>query len=788
MPNFREIVTEIKSKISCVDFAKRNGLSIKYAGDRCVSPLRHGASNSTSFVVNDQHWYDFGAGQGGDVIDLAALLLYDGDKGKAIRELSKIAGIKTGNYEWVKFTQNLCAEIQMYHEALLPDDRTYLRRRGITDETINRIKIGRTKNGRLCFPYWKNGYICYYATRAMPGGAYPDSKYMKMNTKQNPMCDHTIWGLHTVDRANDTLVIAEGAFDALSFDQEGYPVISAITGHFSADQLPTALSIAKQFKNVFLVYDNDAITKAGEKFTIKMVKILTENRIPCTVGSVPPTYKDISEYYADGGKLSDVISQATDGITFLALHITDTDEFETFAQRVCRYMSKPSVELFFKEVAKTDTFDPDWLKALCAECKKAPPDDVVAKEILAKHKLLYNPSVSFFEYNGRFWDKQPDQAVEKYIKLALGTYATGQRLSSIIRLIKAQVVTTQLFNMNPVMNFINGTLELTDTEPYYIFREHRDTDYCTYVLQYPYVPSIKSKEWDAFIESVTDGDSKRASFLQEYAGYVMFPDNRLQKCACLVGSGANGKSIYFNTLSQVFGSENVTTITMSKLSQDFQAVHLLGSMLNISSENKSDVYGAEEVFKQVVAGDDVFACYKGKDYIKFKPRCKMILSLNNYPKITDRSDGFTRRLAFVEFPLKFVEYPQAENERPLDRSLEDKFKPNEQLTRIFNWVLDGYLMVRRCGYLTETDEQGRVLDEFKEESDPTIIFAKEVEIKQRVTNAQLYDLYKYWCIDNGYKPESRNTVVKAVAKHLREYRHDVKPFTSNGTRGFEPQF
>ena len=177
MKDFKTIAQEIKSRISCVEYARQNGLSIYKSGDRCASPLRPGATNQTSFWVFDEHWYDWGGGCGGDVIDLAAHLNFNGDKGKAIRELAKSIGIEVDapqSAEWIEATQRLCNEIQHYHEKLTPEDRDYLHKRKITDETIDRIKIGRTDNGRLCFPYWKNGYICYYATRAMPGGAFPD--------------------------------------------------------------------------------------------------------------------------------------------------------------------------------------------------------------------------------------------------------------------------------------------------------------------------------------------------------------------------------------------------------------------------------------------------------------------------------------------------------------------------------------------------------------------------------------------------------------------------------------
>lgn len=780
-------LSAIKERITCVEFAQRNGLPISRSGDRCASPLRPGAKNKTSFVVSNDHWYDFGGGNGGDVIDFAALLLYQGDKGKAIRELAKITGVDTGNVntsEWVDYTQNLCKEIQYYHEHLTEEDREYLHRRRISDETIDRIKLGRTNNGRLCFPYWKNGYICYYATRFLPGGAYPDRKYMKMAT--DDFNDHTVWGLHTIDRneKRDLLVIAEGAFDALSFEQQGYAVISAITGHFSKEQLPTALSIARSFKKVFLVYDNDVESGAGEKFTIKMARILIENRIPCVVGTVPVPYKDISEYYADGGNLSAVIASGVDGIPFIANKIEDLKAFEDFARKVCRFMSKPSVDLFFKAVEKgNNSFPAEWLKSLCKDCKSAPMDKEIADEITRDKRLLYNERISFFEYNGRFWVSRTDTEISAYISAALGPYATGPRISSILKVIKSAVVTDKIFNDQPVINFINGALEI---EPEIKFREHRETDLCTYCLDYPYVPYIASPEWRNFLNSVTDYDDKKICLLQELSGYVLFPDNRLQKCAVLIGSGANGKSVFLNVLTKIFGSQNVSNVEMSSLSQDFQVIQLMNSMLNISAETRTNVAGAESKFKQITAGDEISACYKGKDYITFRPRAKMFLACNEYVKSSDTTEGWTRRFCFVNFPMKFVEIPNPEHpeERPIDRDIESRLTQREQLSAIFNWVLEGYVMLKNCGYFSEPDDQKQITEEFKELSNPILEFAKEVHIASNMPNSQLYCCYRDWCETTGHNPLARNTFLKRIAKAFEEYRNDIEPYRNTKERGY----
>ena len=780
-------ISQIKDRISCVEFAMQNNLPISKAGDRCISPFRAGATNKTSFIVYDDFFFDFGSGEGGDVIDFAAKLLFKEDKGKAINHLAKITGANiesSQSQSWVKYTQNLCNKIQTYHERLTAEDREYLYKRGINDDTINRNKIGRTPEGRLIVPYWKNGYVCYYATRYLPGGKYPEQKYKKMPI--DDYNEHTVWGLHTLDRDpnRNLLVIAEGAFDALSFEQEGYSVISAITGHFSREQLPTALSIARSFKKVLLVFDNDVITRAGEKFTIKMAKILTEKSIPCVIGSVPVTYKDISEFYADKGNLADVIADAADGTEFLATKITDRNEFNTFARKVCRYMTKPDVDMFFKSVGKSTNFDPEWLKALCKDCKTAPLDKAIAEEVTEKYRLLYNEKISFFRYNGTYWTSKTDTEISSYIADALGPYATGPKITSILKVIKSAVVTNKLFNVNPVINFINGTLEI---EPEIKFREHRHEDCCTYCLDYPYNPTAHSNEWISFLDTVTNHDDKKICLLQELSGYVLFPDNRLQKCAVLIGSGANGKSVFLNVLTKIFGSANVSNVEMSSLSQDFQVIQLMNSMLNISAETRTNVAGAESKFKQITAGDEISACYKGKDYITFRPRAKMFLACNEYVKSSDTTEGWTRRFCFIDFPMHFVEIPNPDNpeELPIDRDIETRLTSTENLSAIFNWVLQGYIMLRNCGYFTEPDDQKAINEEFKELSNPLIEFAKELYIGTSMNNNKLYLRYKTWCDETGHNPLARNTFQKRIAKAFKEYRSDLEPYKTKSERGYQ---
>ena len=337
--------------------------------------------------------------------------------------------------------------------------------------------------------------------------------------------------------------------------------------------------------------------------------------------------------------------------------------------------------------------------------------------------------------------------------------------------------------MQPVINFINGTLEI---EPTINFREHRETDYCTYCLDYPYDKSAHSNEWDTFLQSVTDYDDKKVCLLQELSGYVLFPDNRLQKCAVLIGSGANGKSVFLNILTRIFGSMNVSNVEMSSLAQDFQAIQLMNSMLNISAETRTNVTGAESRFKQIVAGDEISACYKGKDYINFRPRAKMFLACNEYVKSSDTTEGWTRRFCFVNFPMHFVDMPNPNNpeEREIDRDIESRLSSQENLSGIFNWVLQGYIMLKQCGYFSEPEDQKLITEEFKELSNPLIEFAKELHIDGEVSSSQLYTNYKNWCDEAGHHALARNSFLKRIAKAFSEYRNEIEPYRNTKERGY----
>lgn len=774
-------IDEIKRKITVLDYARGVlGLPVRKSGDRCCS--LSGGANATALVIRDDFFFDFKLGQGGDVIDLCAIARHDGDRGAAIREL---AG-DSSSAEWKAYTQNLCNAVAKWHSQMTDTQFKYLRRRKIYKETADKLRIG-FDGARLVIPYYKNGYVAYYVTRELDGTG---PKYKK--AKLDGLNENIPWGLDTLlfnsqadtrppsadtstcpegRLAHKHIVITEGVFDAISFYQEGYRVLSPMGGHFNRDALKQVIGICQnETEPVFLCFDSD---EAGSRFQMQMAKTLFKHKVNFLCGELPGGVKDISDYYADNGDLQRLIDTAQNGLELMCERITDKDEFKKFVFDVARFVEKSDLVGLFDLVS----FPKAWLTEVKKQALAPPPEDMIVKEVIAKKRLKYSEALGFYEYAHGVWEQRYDTEIIGYIADSYGHYRTGSRVSAVLKLLKSEVVSTELFNQKPIFNFKNGTLELETG----VFREHRESDLSSIQVAYDYEKEAYSSPWMQFIEDVCEGDDRKMCLLQEIAGYVLFSDNSMQKCFFLMGEGSNGKSVFLDVLSSVYGEQNVTTIEMSSLMEPFQRIYLASSLLNISSETKSDVRGSESIFKQIVVGDAINGCHKGKDFLTFRPRAKLIASFNRYIKSNDSSTGFMRRIVFISFNARFEVEPK-QGERRADINLPQKLKG--ELPAIFNWAYAGYKILRDCKRFTETDDHREMMSAFVKITNPLTVFIEEAELKGRVFKKELYARYREWCREAGHEPMSNTRFTQDVRHTLRQMQIDFNESIYVGSRCF----
>ena len=581
---------KVKQRLTCIEYLARQGIHIK-SGGRCVSPLRPDATNPTSFYCEDDFWYDHGAGMGGDVIDLAALLQYDGDKGAAVRALARELGIRADheNDTWRADIQNLCNRTAAYHQALTPEHYQYLAERGLSREDVERNMIGVVTDGylrgRLFLPYFKNGAVMYYATRALPGSAFEENKYMKASLGECASYSHVPWGLQTLNRHSDILIISEGYFDALAWEKEGYAVLSPITGNYSKAQWPEVISACHMFKKVLVIFDNDAISHAGDGFTARTAQKLFQARIPFLVSHTPEGIKDVNDYYTGGGSLQALIDTAEDGLRYMAAQCTDPTALKDFIMSINRYTDSTAIASALFQPILEERFAPAVLKSIQKAAESAPTESMIADEIISKHQIMHVNNVGFYEWNGKVWQSIPDLLVEHYADTTYGKrFTTANRVKAVKNLLKSRAICDVVFDRNPVLTFQNGTLEIETGN----FRTFSQADYCSIIMDYDYDPDAQCEQWEKFIEDVTHSDDWRQDVLRFIPGYVLFNDCRHQKVFILTGSGGNGKSVYLEIIQKLFGDKNVTHVEPTGLTDSFQRIRLKDSLLNIGSDINSD--------------------------------------------------------------------------------------------------------------------------------------------------------------------------------------------------------
>ena len=789
-----DYISQIKAKVTCTEYLLSKGVVIG-RNNRCVSPLREGAKNPTSFLVQDDHWYDFGSGQGGDVIDLAAQMEYGGDIGRAVRGLASQLHIimpqKTNNTAWKNEIQKLCNRTAYYQTQLTQSDYDYLEGRGLSKDDIKRLKIGRVTDGylkgRLFLPYFKNGYVCYYATRALPGSTYPDSKYMKASMNECQYYENVPWGLWTLSRnsTHDMLVISEGYFDAVAWEVSGYPVLSPITGRFSREQWPSVLDACRMFKKVLIIFDNDRITHAGDRFTESTALTLFQNHIPFMVGHTPddPDIKDVSDYFQKYGEVESLIDTATDGLQFFADRCKSAEELFDFLTKINRFT--PSVRLASVIASQEGKYSKVEIASIKRGVEKAPIESIIVDEIIDKHHMIYIDQVGFYEWDGRIWKKQPDSMIRNYADTQYGKiFATAQRVNNVCQLLKARSIRDVVFDRNPVITFQNGTLEINTG----VFRNFNPTDYCSIMMNYEYDAKAECPKWQHFITDVTAENPIREEILQYIAGYILFPTCKHQKVFILTGSGGNGKSVYLEIIQKLFGDDNVTHVEPTGLAQEFQRIRLKDSLMNIGTDINSNFSNGEirEWLLKIADGTSVQACYKGMNHIDFIPRCKLIYATNTIPT-AEVAAGLNRRMLFVDFPCKYVEYPDPKDPLQKPRDIDLIPKLLEELPGIFNWAYRGFQSLTEPGNFTDAPEQAEFMKQFEQSSNPIAIFVEDTPYGGEVSRSKVYDDYRTWCEATGHKPLARERFLprfrEALGTRLTgEYR---KRINGENVRCFE---
>ncbi len=269
-------------------------------------------------------------------------------------------------------------------------------------------------------------------------------------------------------------------------------------------------------------------------------------------------------------------------------------------------------------------------------------------------------------------------------------------------------------------------------------------------------------KWLAYLDRVLEGDQERIDILQEWAGYLLTPDTGQQCFFILEGDGGNGKSVSEAGLTAMLGIDNVANVPLEVFGVRFQLTHTLGKLANFCGDAGEIDKVAEGHVKAFTSGNRMNFDRKGEAPIDATPTARLMVSCNNVPRFSDRTDGIWRRMVLVPFRTKIQPH-----ERIIGMDKREWWEASGELPAIFNWALLGLARLREQKRFTVSRVAEEAKENFREEFNPARAFLKEsceVSSTGMVVASMLYRIYCDWIKENGHRPLSEKQFGREVSR------------------------
>lgn len=371
-------------------------------------------------------------------------------------------------------------------------------------------------------------------------------------------------------------------------------------------------------------------------------------------------------------------------------------------------------------------------------------------------------------YNGAFWVEVDKEAFQKFLgeaseKMGVSVFSTRfyQFREQLFKqfLATAYLPTPQGTSDTVLINLLNGTFEISPAGTR--LKPFNRSDFITYQLPFEYNPKAEAPLFKSYLDRVLP-DIERQRVLAEYLGFIFIKHGsstlKEEKALILYGTGANGKSVFFEIVNALLGTENVSSFSLQSLTNDngYFRAKLANKLVNYASEINGNLEAS--VFKQLVSGEPVEARLPyGQPFI-LKQYAKLIFNCNELPKDVEHTNAYFRRFLIIPFD---VTIPEAEQ----DKNLHIKIIESE-LAGVFNWVLDGLNRLLQQKRFSDCEAARQAVESYKLESNSVQMFLNENDYRSSPTDYKLikdlYTSYRSFCLEDGMTPFKKTNFIKQL--------------------------
>lgn len=371
-------------------------------------------------------------------------------------------------------------------------------------------------------------------------------------------------------------------------------------------------------------------------------------------------------------------------------------------------------------------------------------------------------------YNGTFWAEIDKETFQKFLGEAseqMGVAKFSARFYQFREQLFKQFLATAYLptpesNKDTVLiNLQNGTFEISGQGTN--LRPFDRSDFITYQLPFEYNPQAKAPIFEAYLNKVLP-DKERQKVLAEYLGYVFIKHGsmlKLEAALILYGTGANGKSVFFEIVNALLGRNNTSSYSLQELTDNtgYYRAMIANKLINYASEINGKLEA--DMFKRMVSGEIIPARLPYGKPMQLTQYAKFIFNCNELPKDVEHTNAYFRRWLIIPFD---VTIPKAEQDSELHTKIIEV-----ELSGVFNWVLEGLNRLLKQKRFSECEAAQKAVEQYRIESDSVQMFLSEHEYKVSATKEiplkDVFSEYRNYCIESGFKACS----VRTLADRLR---------------------
>ncbi|MFD8318899.1 phage/plasmid primase, P4 family [Kitasatospora purpeofusca] len=592
------------------------------------------------------------------------------------------------------------------------------------------------------------------------------------------------WAFFSAGRPDGPVIIAEGLSDPLTIVAHGYDSIGIRGASLaSTPEVIAELAAGLAGRVVLVVGDGD---DAGRRFVAALAEALEDVRVlPALPEDTDMTDLREADPAAFRSRLDAAVASA-------------------------RPWEPPAAELVGNPTSEPPALRLDPVEAVDAYREAAQSygaSDIVNAHALVRYMrggIKYAPGLGFHVFDGRKWVRDEvlvrqaahdlgaalvetlaeekralrvkveasvapadvDAAYEKAVsalpllKAAKG-FTMTQRIDALIRELASvrgvHCDVDEFDNRPELVSFANGTVNLRTGE----LRPHAAADMLTKALPWNYNPEAKCPRWLRFMGEIFPTEPLMPDYMRRLTGYGITGSTAEQCFAVLIGRGANGKSVFLDTLTYVFGDLSETTRfeTFEDRGNSIPAdlAALRGSRMVMASEGEAGKPMSESVLKRATGSDKLTARFMRENFFTYQPTFLLWLASNHTPAFRSQDEGLWRRVKLIKFDRYFAPH---ERDHGIFATL------REEAEGIAAWAVRGAIEWHRAG-LGEPDCIVAATKNFKETSDALAEFFPDVMVKtedekDRVLLQDAYNAYRDWVEASGERAWTKRGFAAAM--------------------------